>query len=78
MTPLIRLGPTAELALTVAESTGRFQGILPLGGSHVSQIAIILGLVALVLDLIEAVGDVAQWLGRRKALTGSVRDGSVR
>ena len=68
MTTLIRLGATTELGLVVAESTGRFQHILPLAGSHVSQIAIVLGVVALLHDLIEIVRDAVQWWRRRRRL----------
>ena len=73
MTMLIRLGATTELGLMVAESTGQFQGILPLAGSPVAQIAIVLGIVAFLHDLVEIVGDTVQFWRRRRRLRGQRR-----
>jgi hypothetical protein len=48
---MIRFAAAADIGLTVAEGTGRFQGILPLAGSHPGQIGLVLGAAVLLYEL---------------------------
>jgi hypothetical protein len=63
---VIRLAIAAEMALVVAEGTGTFHTMLPLGGTHVSQLGIVQGAALVVHELAGLVRDAIEHVKARR------------